>query len=1522
MFPIHLKNILLTLLFAGISLSTKAVTAGFTASITSGCAPLTVSYTNTSTGATSYTWTLGNGNTSQQTNASGTYSSPGTYNVILTAYNGGASSTYSISITVYAPPLVNFSASPTTVCANSPITFTDQSTLNAPGAGLYSWNFGNGASGSGSTTTYTYSTPGTYNVNLTVMSGAGCTSSFTKSGFITVVANPVGAFSANPSTLCSNNPVTTFINNSSGAGMLSYTCDFGDGSPLSNQASPQHTYPATTASYTVKLYISSSTGCTDTIVQTNYINVVPGTTVAFTGSTGVCVGATASFTNTSTPGSTGSSWAFGDGTNGSGATATHIYTAPGTYTVTLTNINNTCSGTVSHTITIYAAPSVAFTSSPLLPCPAPATINFSAPSGAASYSWTFGDGGTSAQQNPPHTYNSNGTYTVELIATSPNGCIDSNKVTGYEKIFPLNLSITPSVTGGCVPFPVTFSSSIFYPDPVSGNPIPYPYPAANYSWTFGDGGTGNSATFTHTYQTAGTYTATLTVTTSNGCTVTQTTIIHAGTPVTPSFSASPLSACVKVPITFTNTSPVNATTTYTWYFGDGNTITSYNASNPYGIPATYDVTLVSDNNGCTDTLKKAAYITINPPNAKFVSTYSCTGRNVNFSNLSIGATSLLWNFGDGTTDPSTTNPVHTFPANGVYNVVLTTHNSTSGCSDSTISAITISFPQAGISMADTAICRGDTISLVGSLTGGPAGAAKSYTWYVNGILYSDTTSTFKYVYPTIGQKPVLLSIHDYRGCNDTVYRTVLVAHPTPLFTGSPLPVCSPFPVSFTDQSTDAPTTYFTSQSWNFGDGSTAPGNSATINHSYNTAGTFTVKLYVTDNVGCSDTLIKTAYASVHKPHANFNVSNITLCQNRLFTFNNLSTGSNLTYSWSFGDGGTSTTQNATYSYAQTGTYTIKLVVTDDLGCQDSMTRVSYVNVVPDPVAAFQLTDSLSICSPLIDTFTNLSTGGIAYAWSFGDGNTSTFFNTTNVYTTPGLYNVRLVVTNTYGCTDTAIVPVKLLGYAGVLTYSPITGCVPLTVNFTASVTNVPSFTYDFSDGNTLTTTSNTATHTYIIPGPHVPRLILSNTRCQAYSVGIDTIKADGIIPGFKTSPNPICGADSVYFTDTSTAYYSTISSEVWHFPKNVTSVLSHPVQYYTVGNYSVTLISTSSSGCVDTSIQTVHVFPVPVISAGSDTTVCVSDSAMLKPSGGVSYVWTPANLLNCSTCTYPYTSPAIPTTYYVTGKDINGCTNTDSVIVSLKTKATGTAGTGGDLCITGSFQLNAYDSYINAQYLWSPPNHLNSTDISDPLASPDTSTRYMVIIKEGKCIPDTGYVEVSVHPLPHISTGPGQTILAGSSVELQTSETNVTRYSWIPPDGLSCDSCADPVANPKNSTLYLVYGYTDFGCVDSAKIKIDVVCDHNQVFMPNTFTPNNDGANDRFYPRGKGLQIIKSFRIYDRWGEMIFQKSNMALNDLSNGWDGTFKGIKLTPDVYVYVVDAICDTGEPISWTGDITLLR
>ena len=112
------------------------------------------------------------------------------------------------------------------------------------------------------------------------------------------------------------------------------------------------------------------------------------------------------------------------------------------------------------------------------------------------------------------------------------------------------------------------------------------------------------------------------------------------------------------------------------------------------------------------------------------------------------------------------------------------------------------------------------------------------------------------------------------------------------------------------------------------------------------------------------------------------------------------------------------------------------------------------------------------------------------------------------------------------------------------------------------------------------------------------------------------------------------------------------------------------------------------------------------------------------------------------------------------------------------------------------------------------------------------------------------------------------------------------------------------------------------GCTATDFVTIVLTCGSGNLYIPNTFSPNNDGMNDVFYPRGKGINGIKQFTVFNRWGNVVFQKSNFAVNDVSFGWDGTYKNQPVNSDVFVYQLEVICGTGELFVTKGNVTLIR
>ena len=1497
-----------------------ALTSNFTADHVSGCSPLVVNFTNTSTGATSYYWDLGNGTNSTLTNVSGSYITPGTYTVTLIAYSGSSSTTHTLTITVFPSPIVSFVATDTSVCPGSAVTFTSTSSPGVPGAVTYIWNFGDGFTSTAASPTHVYATPGFYNVTLSITNSQGCVTTTTVSSYIHVFNHSVPNFSAAVTYFCRAPGNAVFTNTTTGIGPFNYLWNFGDGG-TSTLANPTHNYTGT-GSYTVKLTVVDANGCIDTVTRLNYI-FVGNMTANFTSVATACVFNNVTFYNTSSPHST-SSWTFGDGGGSTSDTANHVYGAPGTYNVRLIIYNGYCYDTVIHTITILPQPTGSFTSSPVVPCQAPATITFTGtvPSGS-TVNWIYGDGGTGTGSTSNHTYAGNGVYTAQMIITNSNGCKDtvSQPVTINDLVLLINPS--PTTASGCVPLTVTFNTTVSTYIPAPG---PYPAAVTSYTWNFGDGSavlTGVSSP-SHIFTAVGIYSTICTVTTANGCTKKDTVIVSVGTPPVVNFTATPTHVCYRKSVTFTAHVVSGPVDVYSWDWGDGTTQidSTPNTSHVFAYPGSFTVTLVAYYNGCPSLPFVYSPIIVDSPKAIIASAYHCDPyTRVTFSDMSLGNDAPLWFFGDGTWSTSDT-PNHTYPSTGIYTAILTTYNIASGCRDTTSVPLNLIPPVLQMFADDTTICSGDTVHFTRIVTGS---TAIQNFWDVNGVcLDFDTSANFNYWFPTAGIYSIRYRVRDQHGCMDTTVHNnwILSSHPVANFNAVPVIGCAPLIVTFTDASTPTTSTYLTNYKWAFGDASltsTASVSIPTASHTYTAAGTYSVKEIITDNIGCKDSITRPSLITVWRPHASFLSSTGFPCINTLVHFTNLSASIVSSY-WMFGDGATSTLSSPDHAYSNLGSYTVRLAVTDANGCTDTATYVNYI-VVAKPTAHFYMDDSFSICPPLAVHYFNTSTGATSYNWTFGDGGTSVLASPGNLYTSGGIYTVTLIATDAHGCKDTALGHAIVYGSAGGFSYAPLMGCAPLAVHFSAALSNVPNIVWDFADGTTFSTSmSDTTTHYYVYPGAYVPKLILSdNTGCQSSSLGVDTIKVDAVRPGFTTNPNPICVNSTVAYVDTSGSYFSTITSWHWVFSPTDTSNISGPTQFYnTVGTFPVTLVVKDGWGCVGTVTKNITVNPPPTIVASKDTTVCVGDPATLSATGGVSYTWVPLPV-TCNTCQTTQASPVVITTYTVTGTDANGCVNTDTVTVYLRTHTFSAAWGDSEVCRLVPVPL--FDTG-GTKYTWIPSSGLTSSTIFNPVATPSVTTTYTVIAQLASCIPDTNYVTVIIHPLPTVDAGPDQRLVAGSHAQINATGTNIFHIDWVPGSTLSCDTCLDPIANNFSSTTYTANVTTDFGCRASDSVTIYLFCDESQIFIPNTFTPNGDGQNDIFYPRGSGVSKIKAFRIYNRWGELLFERTNININDAGNSWDGSFNGGNVRPDVYVYLVDAVCDTGEPIFIKGDVTIIK
>ncbi|MBN8859454.1 MAG: PKD domain-containing protein [Sphingobacteriales bacterium] len=1432
-----------TLLLALLSFSTHAQTpvADFSASVVSGCAPLRVSFRDLSTNTPKYwDWDFGNGQLSNLQNPAATFSQPGTYSITLVVRNasGVDGETKSAYITVFPSPLITFSANALVACIPSAIQFTGNATTTEGTISGWKWDFGDGSTSGDQNPSHTYTDRGYYNVSLTATSSNGCTGSKNVPRYIRMVDGIEAEFSFQPPAECKAPFNVPFTNESSGPGTLTYSWDFGNGNAASER-DPANIYTAA-GNYTVKLTAQSSYGCKDTVSHT-----VPVTayTTAFNAPDSVCINEQITFQNTSSPGVTSTLWDFGDGSQTGETSPVKSYDVANSYTVKLINTYPNCSDSVSRIVKIIKT-LVDFTATNNTGCGAPLAVDFqSTTAGATSWEWDFGDGSTSGQQNPQHTYANTGKYDVKLTVTNALGCTFSTTKTGFVNITPPTIKISNLPSGGCVPLAISPVASASSPDGI-----------ASYSWDFGDGSpvaTGTSPT--HTYTTPGVYTLVLTVSSNGGCTQPVTRVVRVGTvPTAVDFDAAPSGPCASDTVKFT--ALTTGANEWLWDFGDGEVSTLKDPHHIYVDTGYLNVTLIARNNGCAAApVVKNGFIYKAPPVAAFGTNVSCSNRlSVTFSDSSLvdpalGAPVYSWDFGDGTASSTASPGLHTYAQSGEYTVTLTVTNG--ACSSTAVRTIYLDPLSGGFTASKTTLCLNEQLTLdaVEDTTN-----IASYYWTAGSNSFSGEKS-WDTAFATGGSYNITLLVTDKYNCTATSTQTIIATQPVAQFTPDITGICGSNAVTFSDQSTSG--VGIANWKWDFGDGNIQDYTAGPFIHQYADTGAFTVKLVVTDIAGCTDSYVYSRPIVATATKAAFGTPDIKSCPGAEVHLLDSSVGNKLEYSWDLGNGHTSSDQNPVITY-DAGLYTVKLVVKDSIGCIDSLIRTGYIDVKA-PVAAFDIEDTSSICGLLNTSFYAKISDYESFYWDFGDSTAQSRLPAPkHVYDTYGSYTAKLYVTGYGGCVDSASHQVNVYNPNSETSIDynvPPFACNELPVEFTIKTPPGTTFQFIYNDGTADSSGQTVLNHTYSYPNNYRPSVVLTDVQdCQVTVNGTKIIAIKGPVPAFNTDTRAFCDSGTVFLTNFTIALPTdTVVSQVWDFGDGHTSTDKQPPPhgFTTPDSYIITLTATTQSTCVQTFRDTVRVFrtPVPVISA-SDLTCAnrMTDfkGTLQQPDTAITWSWnfgdgrTSAEQNN----TIAYDKAA---TYLVSLTAANklGCKNTDTFSVNVA-----------------------------------------------PLP---------VITFENPVIPVGGST-----PIPVYYSG------------------GITGYNWSPPDGLSCADCPVPTATPVKTTIYTVNVTDSNTCTASARITVEVRCQAENYFVPNTFSPNGDGANDIFYPRGSGVASVQSMRIYNRWGQMIFSRRNFTANDPSKGWDGRIGSSPALPDVYVYVVEFVCENSQVVTLKGNVTLIR
>lgn len=816
--------------------------------------------------------------------------------------------------------------------------------------------------------------------------------------------------------------------------LANWSWDFGDGFSSYLQH-PNHSY-ADDGTYLVTLTVQDVPGATNSTSQTILVaNMEPQ--VNFTiDPPSPYTSDVVTFNSTSVDADgylVNWTWDFDDGTYGYGESTSHSF-GEGSYSIILlvTDDDGATNFTIKPLTVVNMPPSVDFSFLPPNPTTAD-TIQFIDLStdrggrGIVNWSWVFGDGNTSYDQNPTHQYADNGTYLVTLTIRDNDGATNAtSKSVVVSNVAPVAdfsyAPITPSTSDT-----VTFTDLSADSDGI----------LINWTWTFGDGNSSYLQHPTHQYVNNGYYAVCLRVTDDDNATdlICQTLLVSNEPPAV-HFTYAPLTPSTADLMTFTDTSTDadGIIVNWSWDFGDGTGSYLQHPTHQFVDNGTYNVSLtILDDD--SDSNSTAIQITISNvgPSASFTYTpvTPSTADTIQFLDTSTDSDGILvnwsWDFGDGAIS-YVQHPTHQYADNGTYLVTLTVTDDDDSTNTTNASLLVSNDPPTpNFAWTPTHPTTLDTIHFLDLSTDR---GIVSWAWdFDDGNI--STLQNPMHHYSENGIYNVTLFVSDDDGAVGSCTKPVTVFNipPTAHFSFVPVTPTTADLVNFTDASTDSDGT-IVNWSWDFGDG----GSSYQQHPSYQYAdgGTYVVNLTVTDNDDDSDWYAVIIGVSNVGPTANFSLSPIFPSTADTVLFTDLSTdtdGTIVDWLWSFGDGYGATTQHPVHQYADNGTYNVTLTVHDDDGAADSIQRQLIVSNVA-PTAAFTYSPLTPTIFDLV-TFTDISFDPdgviVNWSWDFGDGNISYLQHPSHTFTSPGNYTVTLIVRDDDTASNSSTQTIQIFG---------------------------------------------------------------------------------------------------------------------------------------------------------------------------------------------------------------------------------------------------------------------------------------------------------------------------------------------------------------------------------------------------------------------------------------------------------------------------------------------------------------
>ena len=1140
-----------------------------------GCVGESITFTNLTQPHGSYMlyeWTFTGPEvlTASAQNPSVIFNQQGRYDVSLTATNTqtGCQSTYptrtdppmTINITEAITATIT-TGYPTNVCVGETVTFNG--TANVSNA-ILKWSLGNGTPIGNP---YTFNTPGIYTVVLVATDANGnCQSAPVSTAAITVHAMPSSDFTANvPS--CSNEPVEfTYIGDANYNDIVSWIWNFGDGEtqtvtpPMSPNVS--HTYSGL-GPYTVTLTTKTSSNC-ESITQSSVALNQPSVIAAFSvPALTVCAGNDVFFQNQTT------------------------------YTPT------TASMTWSWTVTDQAT-------------------------GAAV--------AQNSNQDFTHIFANSGSYSISLLATNTTtGCQDLYPKTGAAPI------IIQVIDQPVASFTVSPSNEVCH-----GTPITFAAEPAGsiLTWDFGDGTTAPNP---HIYEIAGTYVVTLIASTSNGTCASEPVsqmVTVRPTPVSNFEHNAPV--CQGDEVVFTSTTQsIDPIATYLWDFGEGPAVDgsatevfSYSGSGTFQAKLTTETAF-----GCSN-VSPTIPVQINiAPTAGFTWSGSCAGSEITFS-------------ADGSFSNDPNNPIESYEWMFDDGIVRYGHTITRLDMEERTYAVTLIVRNAN-TLCQTSITKNDVIiteavnyditvdeelyvepftykkclhtGVLFAFEQSSGDDIVSFTWnFGDGTPVISNLNPITHVYETAGNYTTTLTIYTEKGCQRSTSFNVNVGNaPTAHFTTVNLS-CIDQEILFVDHSLPGSNdidNYITRLTWDFNDGTglhEGDLSNRNITHQFAIPNTYNVVLEVEDNFGCTATY-ESQINVISNAEANFRYD--TACFSESFHFYDMSTpnsGSHIVaWAWDFGDIGNTTSilQNPTHQFSAPGEYEVELVITNEIGCVDTITKM--ITVDPCFKALFSLENEINICAETEVLFYNESEIStevtfVSYRWDWGDGEYST-------YQDAGMRIVPHTYTNKQGGEYIVNLELKVeidgkiytSNYQQTLIINPLPTAIleNISVCYNNEVTimdqslsnsideSMPITTWEWTFGANSPITQYQSGITYLFDNKEVQNVQLKVSNeigCSSITTAQITYKDSPII-NFTVSDS--CARENFQF-EVIVENEIPITSYQWNFGDGTSEQLFEPyaTHYFAnEGTYEVTLMVESIGGCYTEKTEQVIVYPLPFV---------------------------------------------------------------------------------------------------------------------------------------------------------------------------------------------------------------------------------------------------------------------------------------------------------------------------------------